>query len=118
MRVSRRALIQSGITATAIAVATGGLQAASRQPIILFDSRILRSREFAEAGRREARLLIDVAQQEALLWSALRRDLPPGPVIGLTRWSDLVHVRGYLEEKGKRLIRETRNAMLFEWEMI
>ncbi len=117
MRVTRRAMIKSGLTASALAVTGGGVHAAPAPEIVLFDSRDPQSRAFAARWRNSAILMIDVADQEARRWSTLRRTLPAVPVRGLTRWSELVVARGWFEEKGKRLTRETRSGMLFEWEM-
>ena len=47
----------------------------------------------------------------------LRRLRPDGRVVGLTSWSDLVQVRGLLEQRGSRLHAQARCGRLFYWEM-
>jgi hypothetical protein len=82
-----------------------GPESASRSP----QSRNWRCRSLHSA--------IDVAQEHANFWRTLRKATPRGRVVGLTAWSDLVLVRGLLEEKGLRLRAEARCGRLFYWEM-
>ncbi len=81
---------------------------------VVYDSRLPQSRGLL--GRR-AQSAIDVAQEHANFWRTLRGAPPRGRVVGLTAWSDLVVVRGLLEEKGLRLRAEARCGELFYWEM-
>ena len=112
MRVTRRTLIKSGAVVTALA---GPNALSARTPTVtIFDSRHASSKAFAR-GRTGKR--IDVAHQDATFWRDLRSGLPQGRIEGLTSWSDLVFVRGLLEEQGKRLTQERTESGLFRWTM-
>lgn len=113
MRLTRRTLIKSGATLSALAGSPG--IAAGERVLTVFDSRLPASRHFAgtQPGPR-----IDIASQDASLWRAFRSTLPQGRVEGLTSWSDLVFARGLLEEQGKRLTAERQERRLFRWTMV
>jgi hypothetical protein len=82
--------------------------------MIVYDSRLPQSRGLLRQNSRRA---VDVADEHANFWRTLRAAAPRGRVVGLTAWSDLVQVRGLLEEKGLRLRAEARCGKLFYWEM-
>ncbi len=116
MSVSRRSMLKLGLVAAAAAVpATRGV-AQKRPVLVVFDSRLPDSVAFAKAqGVRS----IDLAYEHGTLWRSLRGALPQGRVVGMTRWSDLVVVRGALEEKGRRLQSQHQASphAPFVWEM-
>ena len=113
--LDRRSLIKAGAI-TAAAVATIKSVAAQGPALVVFDSRLPESVAFAQ-GLGGTKL--DVAHEDRTFWSALRAGAPKGRVVGLTRWSDLVVVRGELETQGKRLKSERQNdpQAPFHWEM-
>lgn len=116
MKINRRSLIKAG---AATAAASGVvIRATAAQPpaLVVYDSRLPESAAFA-ASFSGAKL--DVAHEDRQFWATLRAGAPKGRVIGLTRWSDLIIVRGELERQGKRLSSEqqTRPHAPFMWEM-
>lgn len=112
MRLSRRTFVMSGVAAGTLALADA--RAAAVPALIVYDSRNARSTAFA-AGF--AGTTLDLAKQEPLRWRALREALPAGRIVGLTRWSDYVIVRGFAEDQRLRLRREIQRGSLFEWEL-
>lgn len=121
MSVTRRFVIKGALLAAASACAAGrGLAGMPSVSMIVYDSRLPQSRGLLgqnltwTVGSSRA---IDVADEHANLWRTLRGTVPRGPVVGLTSWSDLVLVRGLLEEKGLRLRGQARRGRLFYWEM-
>jgi Ni,Fe-hydrogenase III small subunit len=114
MKLTRRSFVATGSAATAL-LGTGSLTSAQAKPaLVVYDSRIARSAAFAQ-GHAAQRM--DIASEGARRWRALRDVLPEGPVIGLTKWSDYVLVRGFAEEQRKRLKREQRVGDLHLWEL-
>lgn len=114
MKLSRRTMIKSG-TGIAVLTSVRGAAAFTDSPaLVIFDSRSAASTAFA---RRYSATRIDVAREDENFWRTLRGTTPAGTIIGLTSWSDLVVVRGFLEEQGKRLKSETRARDLFRWTM-
>ncbi len=115
MKLSRRSLIKAGAI-TAATAATLKSAAAQGPALIVYDSRLLESVVFAQSlgGAK-----LDVAHEDHTFWAALRAGAPKGRVVGLTRWSDLVVVRGELEAQGKRLKAERQSDphAPFHWEM-
>ncbi len=114
MKLSRRNLIKSTAAATVVAAASAKAGSAAAPALFVYDSRSAESRALA---KRHLCPSIDVAKEDANFWSSLRTLSPSGPVIGLTSWSDLVMVRGFLEEKGLRLKSEKPRGALFHWSM-
>jgi hypothetical protein len=114
MRVSRRRFVSGGAAAAAALAATP-VRARGRIVLFVYDSRAPLS---ARAARGSAAPLLDVAEQDKANWRALRAPLPKGEIAGLTRWSDLVLVRGFAEEQGRRLKSERQRGGLFEWRMV
>jgi hypothetical protein len=125
MNLTRRLVVKgvlfaaaSGVAMRGRAVASGfavtGRPVAVPASMIVFDSRSPQSRNWRWRGLHSA---VDVAHEHANFWRTLRRATPRGRVVGLTAWSDLVLVRGLLEEKGLRLRAEARCGRLFYWEM-
>lgn len=121
MIVSRRSMLKAGAAASA-AFTLPAFAAKNVSTLILFDSRIPESRDFARAA---SGTMIDLADIEISQWAVLRADLDgKHHVIGLTGWTDWVTARGFLEERGLRLTSETSvpapvsgKAHLFRWEM-
>jgi hypothetical protein len=115
MKASRRGILKAGVLGLA-AGATPALAVAAKGPsVLVYDSRLPASRAFAATSAVATK--IDVAHQDRTFWRTLRSARIDGTVTGMTGWSDLVIVRGLLEEQGKRLRGETRHGMLFRWEM-
>jgi hypothetical protein len=114
MRLTRRTMIKSGAGVVALSSLGGTTAFAAPPALIIFDSRLAESLAFA---RRYSAPRIDVSREDENFWRALRAAAPDGAIIGMTSWSDLVVVRGYLEERGKRLKSETRAGNLFGWTM-
>lgn len=116
MSVSRRSMLKLGFGAAAVAVPIAKGLAQKRPVLVIFDSRLPETVAFAKAqGVRS----IDLAHEHGTFWRGLRGALPDGRVVGMTRWSDLVLVRGALEEKGKRLRHQSQKTLNapFMWEM-
>ena len=115
MNVTRRLVLKGALVAAASAcAATGRATGMLSEPMVVYDSRLAQSRKFLRQNSQRA---IDVADEHANFWRTLRGTAPRGRVVGLTSWSDLVLVRGLLEEKGLRLRAEARCGRLFYWEM-
>ncbi len=116
MRLSRRSVMKAGlVAATAGATITQAEALAATQPVlVVVDSRIARSRALGSAHPSR---IVDIAAGDAHLWRELRQPITTGRIVGVSRWSDLVHVRGLLEEQGKRLRSDTRRNGLHYWEM-
>jgi hypothetical protein len=114
MKVSRRALIKGGAVGAALATPVVRAAGQSRPSLLVYDSRAPKSLAFARAASVP---VIDVAREDARFWRSLRASQPAGRIVGLTSWSDLVIIRGLLEEQGKRLVFETVVDKLFRWEM-
>jgi hypothetical protein len=116
MNATRRRVLKGALFAAASACAATGRAAGMlpSEPMVVYDSRLPQSRELLRQNSRRA---IDVADEHANFWRTLRGAAPRGRVVGLTSWSDLVLVRGLLEEKGLRLRAEARCGRLFYWEM-
>ena len=114
MNITRRSLLK-GTLVTATAAALG----ASRMrldpgALLVYDSRLPQSQALQQSHVGRA---IDLAHEHANRWGNLRRLRPDGRVVGLTSWSDLVQVRGLLEQRGSRLRAQARCGRLFYWEM-
>ena len=115
MKVSRRDFVKAGAAVTAVAGGRATEALAKGAPVlVVYDSRHPESLAFA-AGHELPRL--DVAAEHGQLWKTVRSSLPEGKVIGLTRWSELVIMRGYAGEQGKRLRHERKVGRFFAWEL-
>ena len=116
MKVSRRNLIKAGAVTAVSATVTVRSTAADRPALVVYDSRLPESVAFAATL---VGLTLDVAHEDRNFWSTLRAGAPAGRVVGLTRWSDLVIIRGELEAQGKRLKSERQrdSHAPFHWEM-
>ncbi|MFM2100415.1 MAG: hypothetical protein RLZZ366_1954 [Pseudomonadota bacterium] len=114
MSISRRTILKGAATIGAAAALPAG--AVGSKPICtVIDSRIPASlRLIQNAGGS----VIDIAHADTSFWRSLRA-APAGMVTGMTRWSDFVMIRGFLEEQGKRLRDESHDpvADLFRWTM-
>ncbi|WP_321396969.1 hypothetical protein [Emcibacter sp.] len=114
MKITRRNLMTgAGMAGMAIAMtpaikAIAGT-AGQKATLAIYDSRVPQSRVFAREVAGQGITTIDIAGEDAMMWRTIRKAAKePGDVIGLTRWSDLVLVRGYFEEGGKRMSHEVR----------
>ena len=107
-------MLRAGGIAALGALASSTARGREPAALIVYDSRSWRSRMFARRFRGE---LVDVADEHRTLWKRLRAEAPAGRVVGLTRWSDHVVARGYLEEQRKRLSADARHGDLVYWEM-
>jgi hypothetical protein len=113
MNITRRSVLKCALVAAAAVLGTSRTRP-EPGALLVFDSRLPQSLALqrSHAGRS-----IDLAHEHANLWGDLRRLRSSGNVVGLTRWSDLVQVRGLLEERGSRLRAQARCGRLFYWEM-
>jgi hypothetical protein len=122
MTITRRTVLKSSV-ALSIATAVPAVALQKGQTIAVYDSRIPESRVFAKTPG--SAVMIDIAGEEAHNWAGLRQTISGTRHIkGLTGWSDWVTARGFLEERGLRLVSETSvpaplsgKAHLFAWEM-
>jgi hypothetical protein len=115
MNVTRRWVLKGALlTVVSASTVTARAMAPLSASTIIYDSRLPQSRGWRSGLSHPA---IDLAQEHANFWRTLRGTAPRGRVVGLTAWSDLVLVRGLLEEKGLRLRAEARRGALFLWEM-
>lgn len=120
MRVDRRTMLKgAGLAGTAVAVP---VMAKPLARVVVFDSRIAESVAFARVQVGLAR--IDMADQDATQWRAVRDLGVQARIEGLTRWSDWVVLRGQLQAQGARLVDEWRAPApmsgrdhLFRWTM-
>lgn len=114
MIFTRRIFLAGGaIASAAIPVSVRAIEVLRNQ-ITVFDSRFARSQMFAAAGLGET---VDVAQNPVNLWSALR-DVPTGAsVVGLTRWSEFIAIRGQLESTGLRVRHFKQQDQFVNWVM-
>jgi TAT (twin-arginine translocation) pathway signal sequence len=114
MSVSRRTILK-GTAAIGAATALPVVAASAKPSCTVIDSRIPASLLHA---KNAAGPVIDIAHADATFWRSLRA-APAGSVTGITRWSDFVMIRGFLEEQGKRLRDETHDPAreLFRWTM-
>lgn len=114
MTLSRRALLKrSGAVAAVVATVPAVAMAERGSTLLVIDSRIPQSRALARLSAQT----IDVAFEDAQFWQMFRSGPLPDRVVGLTAWSDWVVVRGFLEERGKRVRAEVRRGALFHWTM-
>ena len=111
--LSRRSFLKSSAAVTA-AAATPATAAFVGPAVLFFDSRLPESVAFAS---RSAWARIDLARMDGERWATLRRNLPDGPIVGLSRWSDYVLARGFAQEQGRRVRMERRIGGLVEWHM-
>jgi hypothetical protein len=112
--ISRRNMLAAGAIASAAAtIPVCAIRDRGNRTTVV-DSRFAGSREFAAARRG---LIIDVAQNPITLWSALRQIPTEASVVGLTRWSDFIAVRGPLESLGLRVRHFKQKGELIDWAM-
>jgi hypothetical protein len=77
---------------------------ASDWRVAIVDRRLAASGDIIRTAVVKGARVIDIEAEDAVLWRNVRSlDAMDGGVAGCTRWSDLVTVRGLLEEKGMRL---------------
>jgi hypothetical protein len=113
MNITRRSLLKCALVA---ATAVPGTSRLRPEPgvLLVYDSRLPQSLALQQSHVGRA---IDLAHEHGNRWENLRRLRPDGRVVGLTSWSDLVQVRGLLEQRGSRLRAQARRGRLFYWEM-
>lgn len=112
-RISRRGVLKGGALAGAAAVLPLAVRRAEAR-VLVYDSRIEASQEFA-AGQG-----IDIAQGMLTARRALANLPRCASVVGLTRWSDWVGLRGMLQDRGFRTEAEAHapgSPALFRWSM-
>lgn len=117
--VSRRQVL-GGVALAGAAGALSMHKFAGREKVaqaVIFDSRKPLSLAFAKA--QQGIRLVDLAGEERGNWSGVRSLRRGAPVAGLTGWTDYVAARGWLEERGLRLVseRHDRKRNLTEWRM-
>ena len=125
MRIDRRRVLKGGALAGAAAAMPATVHAAASAAtptLVVFDSSFAESAHFAGMARLSTSAALDLAAPAG--WATLRTQAAPARVEGVTRWSDWVAARGLLEERGLRLVSETRASApisgathLFRWTM-
>ncbi|MBO9580567.1 MAG: hypothetical protein J7498_06715 [Sphingobium sp.] len=119
MSVSRRQML-GGVALVGAAGAVGLgriLPRGDGARIVVFDGARPASRTFAKSTAAARR--IDLADEARTNWRGLRSLAKGAPVAGYTSWNAYVTARGWLEEKGLRLVSETldRRTGLVVWSM-
>ena len=115
MSITRRSALQGALLAVAaFSVGSRRAQARPANALLVYDSRLPQSRALLSRHLGPA---VDLRSEHANLWRTLRSGAHRGPVVGLTRWSELVQARSLLQERGLRLREETRQGQLYYWEM-
>ena len=115
MSVTRRSALQGALLVVAALSAGSRRVLATPAPALLvYDSRSPQSRALRQRHLGPA---VDLRSEHANFWRTLRSGAPPERIVGLCSWSDLVQVRGLLQERGLRLREETRQGQLYYWEM-
>ena len=114
MKLSRRSFVQAGAVGSLLAGSSVSAMATDTPTLVIYDSRIAQARAFAEAHTAPK---LDIARQHGLRWRDVRASLPAGRIIGLTRWSDFVMVRGIAGEQGRRVLTERAVDALRLWEL-
>jgi len=121
MRTTRRSLLKGSALAGAAVALPGAVGAAASVPALLvFDSRLAESADYAHGSAAMQR--IDLAKVPL---RAVHQALSgAGRIEGLTRWSDWTALRGLLEADGLRRESEARLAAplsghngLWRWSM-
>jgi len=122
--LDRRTLLKGAAVASAAGALPFAAEAAAPAArLVVYDSRIAESRDFAMGIAAAHRL--DLAAAHDSQWAGLRGALPAVTRIeGLTGWSDWVAVRGELAARGLRTSAEDRvaaplsgKAHLLRWSM-
>jgi len=121
MRTTRRGLLKGSALAGAAVGLPMGAQAAAMAPaLVVFDSRLAESADYARSAAALQHL--DLAQISPR--DAHKAMAGAGRIEGLTRWSDWTVLRGLLESDGLRRAGEARLAAplsghdgLWRWSM-
>lgn len=116
----RRRDLLAGVALVGTAGALGFarlLPGAREAQVFVFDSARPASHAFAQLSTAPCR--IDLAREAGTNWQALRTLGRDGAVAGYTPWSAYVAARGWLEERGLRLVSETMDGRngLVAWHM-
>ena len=114
MNITRRSLLKGTLVTATAAVLGASRMRLAPGALLVYDSRLPQSLALQRSHDGRS---IDLAREHASRWGTLRRLRCSGIVVGLTSWSDLVQVRGLLEERGSRLRAQARCDRLFYWEM-
>lgn len=122
MNLGRRDFVKAGVSAagaagsllTAPAFARASAARGAPPALVVYDSRLPASRAFAQSYDAP---LLDVAHEHGSRWRGARARLPEGRIVGLTRWSDFVLMRGFAGEQLKRTRTERRLGDLRYWEL-
>jgi hypothetical protein len=117
--ISRRQVLG----ATALVGAAGAVGFARILPrggesrVVVFDSKHAASLAFAKSGAVLQR--IDLNEEAKTNWRTMRTLAKGKPVAGYTSWNAYVTARGWLEERGLRLVSETLDCRsgLILWSM-
>ena len=120
--LSRRGFLVACGAASAAWLAPAQWSRDNRLPaLVVFDSRMPVSAEFARHHAASGVPLVDIATQDRLFWRTLRHDVAPRPgsrVDGICRWSDWVTVRGQFAAHRLRVRLEQQLADgSFAWSM-
>lgn len=119
MSVSRRQVL-GGVALVGAAGAVGVariLPRGSEARVVVFDSAHAASRAYARGHASVKR--IDLAREAQTNWRNMRALAKGEPVAGYTSWNAYVTARGWLEERGLRLVSEAldRRSGLILWSM-
>lgn len=119
MTVSRRQVL-GGVALVGAAGAAGISRIMPRgdgDRIVVFDGSRPASRAFARSAAAARR--IDLVEEARSNWHGMRTLAKGKPVAGYTSWNAYVTARGWLEEKGLRLVSEAldRRTGLVVWSM-
>lgn len=96
--------VGAALGAVAASVAFRAEPDASDWRVAVVDRRLAASEDIIRSAAARGARIIDIGAEDAVLWRNVRAlRAGDGGVAGCTRWSDLVMVRGFLEEKGMRL---------------
>jgi hypothetical protein len=120
MRTDRRTMLKGSLVTGSAALLGAAGPTMARAQLVIHDAGTTGSATFL--ARHPLARRIDVRVEHRSRWSALRSlGTGTGRIEGLTRWNDLVAVRGELESQGFRLAFERPIAgrdNLFHWAMI
>jgi len=114
MKLSRRGFVKASAASAAFTRSAARAMATQPPALVIYDSRIVQSRSFAQSHGAP---MIDIALQHDTRWRDIRAGLPQGRIVGLTRWSDFVSMRGIAVAQGLRVAAERPFGALHLWEL-
>lgn len=104
MITRRDFVVGAALGAAAAGAALRKEREASDWRVAIVDRRLAASQDIIRTAAAKGARIIDIEAEDAVLWRNVRSiEAPEGGIVGCTRWSDLVTVRGILEERGMRL---------------